>query len=104
MSAENDAQHDPEFASAIDDFRDFLDEAKPPLFISGSLSLLLRTEPPVRFGPERAAKIVCDWAEERAARTGERVSDLQLAAMRHIIDAYGMNAISDFKPKNFYRP
>jgi hypothetical protein len=104
MSAHNEPILSQDVARAVDDLRDFLDDVKPPLFITGSLTLLLRTEPPVRVGAGKAAVYVCEWAEERANRSGERVSDLMLSSVRHVVDAYGMNAIESFKPKDFYRP
>src|SRR6185369_17227215 len=48
--------------------------------------------------------MVAGWAEARAARTGERLSGLLLAATRAIIDAYNIDAIAHFRPRNFYRP
>jgi hypothetical protein len=104
MSAQNDSLYGEDVVRAVEDLRDYLDDVKPPLFIIGSLTLLLRTEPPVRVGTRQAAAFVCDWAEERANRSGERVSDLLLSSVRHVVDAYGMNAIESFEPKAFYRP
>jgi hypothetical protein len=104
MSAQNELFRSEDISRAVEDLRDYLDDVKPPLFIIGSLTLLLRTEPPVRVGASKAAAFVCEWAEERAGRSGERVSDLLLSSVRHIVDAYGMNAIESFRPKDFYRP
>lgn len=93
-----------ELAPDIANFVRFLDDETPPLFIAASLTTLLRTDPPVRFGPARVAEIVAGWAADRTRHSGQRVSDLMLQAVRSIISAYGLNAIDHFKPKDFYRP
>ena len=88
----------------IGDFFDFLDEVKPPIFVAHSLTAILRTEPPMAFGPAGAADLVADWAEAKAAGGGGRMSDLLLFATRTIVDAYNIGAIQHFKPRSFYRP
>src|SRR5262249_41537022 len=92
------------YAAEVRDFFDFLDEHKPAHFVSSSLTTILRTDPPVTFGPTGVADMVAGWAEERAGRTGERLSDLLLAATRAIVDAYNIDAIAHFRPRDFYRP
>jgi hypothetical protein len=92
------------YAAEVRDFYDFLDEHKPAHFVSSSLTTILRTEPPLTFGPTGVADMVAGWAEERAARTGERLSDLLLGATRAIVDAYNIDAIAHFRPRDFYRP
>jgi hypothetical protein len=96
MAESNDAE--------VGDFFDFLDEVKPPIFVSHSLTAILRTEPPMTFGPAGAADLVADWAEAKVASGGGRMSDLLLFATRTIVDAYNIGAIEHFKPRSFYRP
>jgi hypothetical protein len=93
-----------EYAAEVADFLDFLEGTKPAIFVSGSLTKVLRTDPPVNFGPTAVGDIVADWAIERAARTGERESDLLLYATRTIVDAYNIDAVTSFRPRDFYRP
>lgn len=88
----------------VGDFFDFLDEVKPPIFVAHSLTAILRTEPPMTFGPAGAADLVADWAEAKAAHGGGRMSDLLLFATRTIVDAYNIGVIEHFKPRSFYRP
>src|SRR5687768_2790890 len=87
-----------EFEQEIADFCDYLDDQKSPLAASRSLSRLLRTDPPVEFGTERVVEVVVDWAEARAARTGQKVSDLLVSSLRHIIDGFRIRAIEGFRP------
>ena len=91
-----------QYSAEIGDFVDFLDEVKPALFVSASLTTILRTEPPVVFGPVRVADLAAEWAERRSAETGGRVCDYMLSAIRAIVDAYNTSAVSDFRPRHFY--
>jgi hypothetical protein len=87
------------------DFVDFLDERAPPLAVSDSLSAVLRTEPPIRFGVPRVVEAVAVWAERRAAASGDgRVCDRMALATRKIVEAYRANILTGFDPKSFYRP
>lgn len=95
---------DPRFAQEIADFIDFLDDVKPPLFVSESLSTILRTEPPVQLPPQRVSDLVASWAEKRTATTGKQISELMLDATRKIVEAYRAGTIQGFDPKLFYRP
>lgn len=85
------------------DFLELLDGVKPAHFVAEAITAVLRTEPPVVFGPAGVADLVADWAEERAAGTEAPLSDLMLAATRTIVDAYNIHAIANFRPRAFYR-
>jgi hypothetical protein len=95
---------DGRFASEIADFYDFLDDAKPAFFVTGSLTIVLRTDPPAPFGPAAVAQLVADWAGRRLNEAGASVSDSMLLATRLIVDAYRIGAVEHMRPKHFYRP
>jgi hypothetical protein len=89
---------------AVEDFIDFLDDMQPPVQVADSLSLLLRTEPPILFGTHRVVDLVASWARKRESVGNERASDLMLGATRKIIEAYRSSILDGFDPKAFYRP
>lgn len=92
------------FAPEISDFRDFLDEVKPPFFVAQSLATLLAAHPSAPVGPEVVAWLVAEWAAERAESTERRVGDFLVSATEMIVDADRVGAVADFSPGSFYGP
>jgi hypothetical protein len=91
------------FDKEISEFIEFLDQNRPARAVASSLTTLLRTRPPVQFGPERVTEIIVEWAQRRAVRSVGSVLDNVLAAVTMIVQAHQEGCIVDFDPRAFMR-
>jgi hypothetical protein len=83
------------------DFLDFLNDARPPLFVAKSLAWLLRTEPPLNADPDDVAELIAAWGEHRADATRQAVSVLYANAIRRVLDTHRELALEGFDPGAF---
>lgn len=83
------------------DFLEFLNDVKPPLFVSESLTWLLRTSPPFHVQASDVAELIAAWGEERSRISHQPRSVYYLNALRRVVDAHRENAIRDFDPDAF---
>jgi hypothetical protein len=86
---------------ARNDFLDFLNDVRPPMFVEESLTWLLRTAPPYHVQASDVAELIAAWGEERARLSHQPRSVYFLNALRRIVTAHNANAIRDFDPDMF---
>jgi len=83
-------------------FLDYLDDKLPPLLASDSLSLVLRTDPPVTFGFQRIVDTVRSWAGHRSKDTGRPVVEFLINAVWRIGHAHSAGVLDGFAAARFF--